>query len=286
MRLKSLMSAGIAIAALLMLVVSPSAAAGETGEITSPGDGEFVFQTATFEAVYNDEDPDGVQWAVRQGTCARATGTVFGNVDGFDSPFDWDGELFSATADTSSWEPGLYCFVFNPREDGDEAPVRLTRKFWIVKGYVSGGGQLVQEIEGEKRKDWKVVSFGGAVADAGGGGYVGEMQINFHNVDGDAYDKARFHTTDITVMNFFRKTCGIAMNFTAQGLLNGQPGYKIIFRAQDAGEPGALDNVRIQLYDGSGEIYDTSDGDFCDESDCVGDQRTMLDNGNLQMDFR
>jgi hypothetical protein len=101
----------------------------------------------------------------------------------------------------------------------------------------------------------------------------------------DEYDKATFHTTSIYDMNFYHDGC-IAMNFHATGVLNGTPGYRIIFRAQDAGEPGSLDNVRIQLFDGTGEIYDTDPLEFTAESACFGTHRTMLDNGNLQMAAR
>ena len=57
------------------------AAVQPSGEITSPEDGELVFGLTDFEAVYFDDDPGGVQWAVRYETCAAATNTVFGNVD-------------------------------------------------------------------------------------------------------------------------------------------------------------------------------------------------------------
>jgi hypothetical protein len=288
--MKKRMLIGLVMAAVLVSAWSLGASASlmqPYGEITSPEDGELVFGLTDFEAVYFDDDPGGVQWAVRYGTCAAATNTVFGNVDGYNDPYSWDGSSFHATADTSTWTPGHYCFVLNPREEADEQDVRLTRWFWVVDQYVGGGGQLIEEMVGSKRQDWFVISFGGGVGPAGASGYVGEWEVNFHNVGVDAFDKTSFHTTSIDVMNFYRYSCGIAMNFTATGVWSGNPGYKMIFRAQDAGEPGSNDNARIEIWapGGGTRVYDTHwSGEFTDESNCVGTARTGLDHGNLQME--
>lgn len=86
------------------------------------------------KAFYADENGDGddaVQWAVRQGTCSAGTNTVAGNVDGFNTPFDWDGTDFDAVFDASSATPDDYCFIFNPTEDGGDENQRLTRVFTI-----------------------------------------------------------------------------------------------------------------------------------------------------------
>lgn len=56
----------------------------------------------------------------------QLTGTVFGNVDGFNDPFTWDGEIFNAVADTPTWTPGSYCFVFNPTESQGDGPNIIT----------------------------------------------------------------------------------------------------------------------------------------------------------------
>ncbi|UZE93017.1 MAG: hypothetical protein IB617_02555 [Candidatus Nealsonbacteria bacterium] len=123
--------------------------------ITSSDEGEFVFGTINLKAIYIDEnkDWDPVSWAVREGTCAAGTNTVLGNVDGYNDPYLWDGSLFSATADVSTWTSGKYCFILNPREDAGAIDVRLTRWFWIINDdYISGGGHLLEEVEG-KRKD-------------------------------------------------------------------------------------------------------------------------------------
>ena len=103
------------------------------GVITSPGEGEVVFGMADFGATYSDDDPSGVQWGVRYNTCAAATNTVWGNVDGHNDPFTWDGSAFLSQADTSSWVPGPYCFVFNPTEGPGEDDMRLTRWFEVME---------------------------------------------------------------------------------------------------------------------------------------------------------
>ena len=105
-----------------------------SAEITSPTAGQEVSGTVSFDAVLtDDDDDDSVQWAVRRGTCAAGTNTVLGNVDGFNDPFTWNGTNFHATADTSSWTPGDYCFVFNPSEGTGEADIRETREFEVVQ---------------------------------------------------------------------------------------------------------------------------------------------------------
>lgn len=103
-------------------------------EITSPTHREIVSGLVLFEAfLYNDDSDAGVQWAVRLGDCVPGGDTVFGNVDGKQDDYKWDGHSFSALADTSSWKPGSYCFVFNPKENGSEEKIRLERIFTIVE---------------------------------------------------------------------------------------------------------------------------------------------------------
>ena len=110
------------------------------GEITSPTSGEHVSGTLNLAANYVDNEStntDGVQWAVRAGTCAASTGTVFGNVDGKNSVFSWDDNNFSATLDVRNVTPGEYCFVFNPVDDAGQPNVRVTQTFYIDPFYAS-----------------------------------------------------------------------------------------------------------------------------------------------------
>lgn len=104
------------------------------GSITPPAEGQVFFGgTVSFDAIYWDDDFDPVSWAVRRGTDASATNTVWGNVDGHNDPYTWDGHLFHSSADVSSWTSGwYYAFVWNSSEDAGEADIRLVRGFYIA----------------------------------------------------------------------------------------------------------------------------------------------------------
>jgi hypothetical protein len=260
-----------------------------SGVIIEPEVNEIVYGSTDLVAIYYDESPsvndDIVQWAVRKGTCAAGTGTVFGNVDGYSDPYNWDGRNFDAVMDTSSMSPGQYCFVFNPKDDTGQNNVRETRNFWIADAAVYGGGHILEEI-GSKKKDWLDVSFGGGIYRVGPSSYIGDWQVNLHNVNKDAFDKGKFHGTNVTSLNLYNGnslTCNAAMNMTVWGEFNHQPGYSMIFRAGDFGSPNTIDTVRVELYDPSGtRVYDTHWGaEFTDESSCVGGARTILDTGNI-----
>lgn len=114
----------------------------DESEIIEPLVGEIVGDETTDLVAYyadeNDDDNDNVQWAVRAGTCAAGTDTVFGNVDGFSTPFTWDSTNFFATIDMTGLDEGMYCFVFNPTEDAGDTNQRLTREFFHE---VDGGGK-------------------------------------------------------------------------------------------------------------------------------------------------
>ncbi|MHB1086597.1 MAG: calcium-binding protein, partial [Minisyncoccota bacterium] len=116
-----------------VIVVNEPCTMGES-QIIQPTESEETSGTTELEAYYADENGDGndgVQWAVRAGTCNAGTNTVFGNVDGKNTPFTWDGTNFNTTIDTTQVLNGSYCFIFNPTEDGGNANQRLTRTFSI-----------------------------------------------------------------------------------------------------------------------------------------------------------
>lgn len=205
-------------------------------------------------------------------------------MDGFADAFAWDGHLFTASTDTSSWAPGTYCFVFNPREEAGEQDVRLTREFYVADAKVTGGGQIVNEM-GTKNKDWLKISFGGWAyriepdSDAAG---LGEWTVVFHNIGVDTLDRAVFEGDVVYAMNFF--TDGRIANLTVDGTLNGIEGYTLIIRAEDFGEPSeAADTIRFELFEGSLKVYDSLD-DFPGNSSVDGTARTWLDRGNLQVE--
>ena len=144
-----------------------------------------------------------------------------------------------------------------------------------------------------KQKDWLKVSFGGSFYRVGSE-IMGDWEVNLHNVGVDALDKSKFHTSNITAVNFFTgnsDTCNDAMNMTAYGRFNGEDGYKMIFRAGDIGAPNAFavfaDTARVTIYNPDNVvIYDThATGEFSDESSCWGTARTGLDHGNISIDW-
>ncbi len=107
-----------------------------TAEITSPSDSEVVSGIVSFDATLGDKDGnDNVQWAVRKGTCTAGQGTIFGNVDGYSDFYDWDGAIFHASADTSGWTDGSYCFIFNPTESAGDLAIRETREFVVDNNF-------------------------------------------------------------------------------------------------------------------------------------------------------
>lgn len=120
-----------------------------SAEITSPTVGEIIFSSVSLKAnLYDDDYDDLVRWAVRKGNCNSSADTVLGNVDGFDNDYTWVSNVFHAESDVSTWEPGEYCFVFNPTEGDGESDIRLTRLFNIPKE-----GQEAGSIEICKYKD-------------------------------------------------------------------------------------------------------------------------------------
>jgi hypothetical protein len=150
-------------------------------------------------------------------------------------------------------------------------------------GAVNGGGQLREEL-GSKRAEWHVISFG-VWAEQADGGYVGELEVNFHNVDSVELDGTKFHGTEVAEMNFYTPTsdsCQAAMNMKVYGEWDHQPGYYVIFRSGDAGSSDFQDTVRVELHRADKSmVYDTHAGDFADQSNCVGTARTGLDAGNI-----
>lgn len=105
------------------------------GIITNPLTDDVVSGTIDLTAEYYDGDEDNddaVQWAVRSGTsCTGPENNVFGNVNGMDDDYDWDGSSFSSEFDSTQFPNGDYCFIFNPTDDG-EVDVRETVLFSIL----------------------------------------------------------------------------------------------------------------------------------------------------------
>ena len=267
------------------------------GLIVKPEANEIVFGLTDLVAWYHDESPDvdddGVQWAVRKGTCAAGTNTVAGNVDGHTDVATWDGTDFSFVLDTTGFDPSMYCFIFNPTDDAGQNNVRETREFYVAESYVNGGGHILEVLkEGDKRKDWLDISFGGWVANVGT--LMGEWNVVVHNVLNPIFDGGHFVATSFSSLNLYDNdspTCATATNFTATGTWNGVADYTMTFRAGDSDLPASADpddTVRITITGPGGFRLETSEsqvgsGDFNDESSCVGSARTGLDTGNISI---
>lgn len=104
-------------------------------EIISPNSGQVISGDLSLEAkLFNDISNDGLAWWVKTGACSDETGAAkIGNVGvAMATPYVWDNKLFTATASTTSWAPGQYCFVFDPQESETETDIRLTRDFSVV----------------------------------------------------------------------------------------------------------------------------------------------------------
>ncbi len=53
-------------------------------------------------------------------------------MDGHNDDYDWEDNVdFHAEADTTTWEDGDYCFIFNPTESAGDDPIRLTQEFMV-----------------------------------------------------------------------------------------------------------------------------------------------------------
>jgi len=161
--------------------------------ITSPAAGEVIYEnTLNLAGVDSDAQDNNVQWAVRSETCAIATGTVAGNVDGFDDDFAWEGGYFTATLlDISGLDAGEYCFVLNTTQ-GEAAGSRLTQEFYIVDEYAKVGGNVdnadylintfendLKELRGRQLSH----AFEGVVGNAGSAGTVGSITVNYRQLD-------------------------------------------------------------------------------------------------------
>lgn len=120
-----------------------------TAAITAPTTGQDVYGLVNFAAYLDDKDEDSIQWAVRQGTCAAGTNTVFGNVDGHSDVATLDKSVlshqaFSFTGDMSTMTPGMYCFIYNPTEDSGESNIRETVEFYLLKPPVGPPTEMSQ----------------------------------------------------------------------------------------------------------------------------------------------
>jgi len=171
-------------------------------------------------------------------------------------------------------------------------PVAEHKVIKVPEGFLTGGGQ----IDNGKGENAEKISFGGNVGFLADFSLVGQWQTNFHNVAGIDLDGARFHSTAITSLQFFRDG-GAGPNpppananvgsFSATGRLNGVDGYTLHVCLADRGEPGRNnDSIRLRLVSPGGALVYDSRSEFASQDNtlagvCVA--RHKLDAGNLQI---
>lgn len=155
---------------------------------------------------------------------------------------------------------------------------------WKWEARVTDGGQILAESEklhrNERNIDYRI-SFGGGAYIVNGEYWLDGLEVTFHHVSEKLVVKGKFIAESLTEMNFFGD--GTVANYTVLGKFNDVPGYEMIVRAQDSGEPGCEDNIRFELWENSTPIYDSYD-DFPGESSYFGSARNYLDRGNIQIE--
>ena len=116
-------------------------------------------------------------------------------------------------------------------------------------------------------------------------GFVGQWETNFHNVGVDSLDGARFHSTSITLLEFYHDSVPTlpadanVVHFIAEGRLNGVDGYTLDVWLDDRGEPGKMIDAIYMALSGGAESYNT----LTDFDDDAPGPATLLTHGNLQI---
>ena len=89
-----------------------------------------------------------------------------------------DGNDFQKTLDISTWDPGFYCFAFNP---GPNAGYRVTQEFYVVDDYLVVDASIDDPLDtyapDTRKPDYSV---SGLIAGYGTDA-VGTLTVRFHN---------------------------------------------------------------------------------------------------------
>lgn len=143
----------------------------------------------------------------------------------------------------------------------------------VPEGFVTGGGTL---REGNPNSGPHANASGnvGFLAD---GTIVGQWQILIHESADNAFDKANFHSKKWLSLQFAQDgsdgpapppaNANIAM-FSAEGTLNGEPGWTMFTCLTDRGEPGKNDTLYFKL--SNGVIGYASSDDFTPSKNDLG----------------
>jgi len=164
-----------------------------------------------------------------------------------------------------------------------------------LPGYLTGGGQIT--AGGGKRKNQNVVSFAGNLGYTEDLTLMGQYQFHFHNVSVDALDRAIFHSTAVSTLDFSQDSNDgpappPADANVAYYIIDGRlkmkggkfvDGYTIIAMVADRGEPGKNDSINFTLNNG-GVLY-SSTWDFPANAQLMNSTTvgTKLTAGNLQI---
>jgi hypothetical protein len=170
----------------------------------------------------------------------------------------------------------------------------------VLPQYLTGGGQIVTDTEGVKKKDQYKVSFAGNLGYAGNHTLMGQYQLHLHNVSVDSLDGAVFHSTSVEILNFYRDDNGgpnpppaeaNVAYFKIDGRLKMKStdefvdGYTMYAYVADRGEPGMNDSINFALWEGATVLY-SSTYDFPHTSQVETPGVTLttpLTAGNLQI---
>ncbi|MFC1972587.1 hypothetical protein ACFLVE_04200, partial [Chloroflexota bacterium] len=169
----------------------------------------------------------------------------------------------------------------------------------LPEGSLTGGGQIVtDDPELEKEGQFKV-SFAGKLGYKADFSLAGQYRMNFHNVSVGDLDGAKFHSSDIVELQFFKDSGDgpdpslanpNVAHFIVEGRLNGEEGYTLDAYVADRGEPGNNDSINFKLLHGEDQdlIY-SSEWDFPHDASIdkpiSTDEMKTLSAGNLQMHF-
>jgi hypothetical protein len=208
-------------------------------------------------------------------------------------------ETISVAADTPGGTYELKDFArINgvPMTNAAGAIIYETKTIKVPEGFVTGGGQITKDTGGRKKESYKV-TYGGNVGFLSDFSLVGQWQLVLHNVGVNSLDKAHFHSTMITSLQFYYDdslpgptpppaNANIAF-FTANGTLNGETGWKIRCTLVDSGEPGVADAIAFSLWDpGDVMVYyqaDEFDHDWVVFAPSLGTEVTTRAGGNIQI---
>lgn len=235
-------------------------------DITGTWEGWSYLEAYEFDLMVDSQDDDGNFTGTMEYPGLGISATISGSVSGNNVTFtrEDEGSTYWATLSgtiTSTSMSGTFIDINNVTGDWEA----FGSATLIYEARVTGGGQILAEsgIEDRHGRDINYrISFGGGAYIVNGELWIEGLEVTFHHVSVDEVVKGKFVAESLTEVNFFGDVT--LANYTVLGTFNGDPGYKMVVRAQDSGEPGGEDNIRFELWDNGSLVYDSFlSGDFC-----------------------